>query len=323
MDDKRKLANQELEDTFGVGVLALKPEEPQNFVELPKLEDAAAAQSGNVTNNFNVNVNVSGKDQTTVKQVASNAVQKALPTGAETPETVKKNSPASSPGSSSKNSGKNNPVLNNLKEQEEEQEYIEIPQSIGPTVPALELAGLGMFDTGDRTDYEYSTSRLKEENPAAKMAYAILKNVVQHSLQNQSSIEISPQSVIDQSVIVQEIAGARQYSTVENLTIQNNTNSTIQTVNELARQRERQDRMMTEESNRAIQTMAKDRRRQESQQDDDVREATTLVRKDGAGAAPTNSQKIRQMPHLNPSPSTIEMFNEQMNSPPLWRTIWG
>lgn len=323
MDDKRKLANQELEETFGTGVLALKPQEPQNFVELPKPEELAASQSGNVTNNFNVSVNVTGKSQQNTRQIASDAVQKALPTANESPEEVKKNSQGSSPGSFRGSLAKNNPVLNNIEVKQEEPEYIEIPESIGPTVPALDLAGLSVFDTGDATDYNYSTSRMKEEDASVKMSYSVLRNVINQSMQNQSIIEISPQSSIDQSMVVQEIAGERYTSTIEQLNIQNNTNQNFQTVNELARQRERQDRMMTEESNRAIQTMAKDRSRQTSEQEDDVQEATTLQRKDGAGPVSKTSQQLRKMPHLNPTPSTIPMFTAQMNSPPNWRTVYG
>lgn len=322
MEDKRKQANEELRDTFGAGLLALKPEEPQNFVELPKPEETTQQAQGNVLNNFNVNVNVQGGSQGNAAKIASEAINKALPTGSEKPEDVKKNSQESLIANSAENSKNKSLVLPSLQETKQEQDYIEIPDSIGPTIPALDLAGLGLFDSGDAAEYDYSTSRLKEENAATKMTYQILKNVTQHSMQSQSSIEISPSSNIDTTMIVEEIAGARKFLSVSQLNVENNTNQNIQTVNELSRQKQNDDRMMTQQTNKSIKTLTKQNSEQ-VEQEDDIQEATSVSRKEGNGAVATNFEKPKKMPHLNPYPSTIDMFKAKANSPPFWRTVYG
>lgn len=324
MEDKRQLANEELGETFGLGVLALKPEEPKNFVELPKPEDISQGQSGTVMNNFNVNVNVSGKSNTDAKRVASEAIKQALPTTNEKPEEVKKNSQKSSTTNSRGNS-RDEPVLKNYSKEEEDKKapFIDISESIAPTIAALDLAGLGMFITGDMTEYEYSSSRHKEENAQAKRAYSILKNLIHNSLQYQNTIEISPQSAIEHSTVMQEIAGQRHFETVNYLNVEKNINENYSTVNNLAAQKERQDRMMTIDNNRAIQTMAQNRQERPSREQKDIQEATTIVTKGGAGAPQIHSQAPRKLQHLNPTPSTIGAFTSEMNSPPWWRTILG
>lgn len=322
MEDKRTLANQELGDTFGTGVLALKPEDAQNFVELPRPDDATQAQSGTVTNNFNVNVNVDGKSQENPRQVVSTAFKKALNSQPKSPEELKKNSAGSSP-LSFQGILDNIKTFLNLSSESEEPNYFEIPESIGPTIPAFELAALDVFDTGDMSKYEYSTSSLKEDNSKIKMSHSILKNIVYHSLEEQNDIQISPQTSIDNSMVVNEIAGARHFSTITELNVEKNNNQTIQTVNELAKQKEKQDRMMTIDNNRAIQTLAKRKELDSNKVDEDIIEATTIGSKSGAGAPNYFTEKNTQLRHLNPVDSTISMFSEEMNSPPWWRTVLG
>ena len=80
IQDKRQLANQELSNTVGSGILSMVPAQSENFVELPKSDGVETLASGNVVNNYNMNVTVNG------------TVEKALPNMTAMPDAVKKNS---------------------------------------------------------------------------------------------------------------------------------------------------------------------------------------------------------------------------------------
>jgi len=94
MEDKRQLANQELQNSLDSGILSFVPPSQESFKipDAPKFENTNS--EGNVTNNFNVNVNVNGGQNTTklIQTATSNAIQKALPNVAGSPEDIKKNS---------------------------------------------------------------------------------------------------------------------------------------------------------------------------------------------------------------------------------------
>lgn len=321
MEDKRKLANQELEETFGMGILALKPEEPQNFVELSKVDDTALNEPTTMLNNFNVNVNVSGATTTNVERLANEAVKNALPSTRETPEEIKKNSQGVSTGNSQGNSI-NESVLRSL--EREQREYSEIPQRVAPSIPSFNLTTLGIFDTSDDvSDYTYSTSRNKEENPAVKHTYQVLSNVIKHSLENKTPIEVSPQSVIDNSMIVQEIANERYYEAIHNLNVEKNINENYQSVNFQEDERKRQDRMATIDNDKTIQTLANKSDLLKSVEEDDVAEATSVGVGNTMKVMNPYSEKPRELRHINRKHSTIGTTISKINSPPWWRTVLG
>jgi len=325
MEDKRALANQELSDTFGGGILSLSPEEPKNFVELqPQEEKDISNTTPSMLNNFNVNVNINGSSNnntTIIEKTASEAVKKALPTTAETPEEIKKNLSVPS-------TEKFDLSLKNLVESD----YSDImypgftptfnPSNYGISVPSLNYSGVDMFELPEMSTYEYSNADIKENNPNVQRTFGILKNIIHHSLTTQEITNLSPSSMIDQSSYVQEIMGERRYFNTERINVQNNQITNMDAVNELTKEKQKQENLREEQTNKMLKEITKNSKRN-IEENIDNQGGTSIQEKNGAPINNSPQKRDRAMSHLNPTPTTIDMFFAKMNSPPSWRTTWG
>jgi hypothetical protein len=298
IQDKRQLANQELSNTVGSGVLSMVPTQSENFVELPKSDGVETPGSGNVVNNYNMNVTVNG------------AVEKALPTMTAMPDAVKKNS---------------SEVFQNLTNDNGpvQLEQIRDLYADGNSSPMLQLAGLDQPDDPELSYYSYTTSPLKESSDKIAREYQILQNVIRNSVSNQTITNTSPYSYIDTSFSVQQTMNGRQIQNIENLNIENNTTNNLEVANEMSRRQNRIERHEQEEVSRSVKQLNQTRVPEEIAKADDL-EASVVIPKEGAGSiGRSTSHKHREMQHLNPTSSTIEMFMDKMNSPPIWRTVQG
>jgi hypothetical protein len=323
-DSKRNLANSELGDILGPGILALKPEEPQNFVELAKPEPFNPESTGTMVNNFHVNLNMEKwHNQNNTERVVNDAVKNSIPSMGGSPEETKKDSLPTSPISYETPSKDNPPVLNNLENDEgRQQQELELMSTSGNPSPILDLAGLDSFEMPEMGEYNYSMSELTERVPKIKQGHEILKNVIQHSITNQEYLNVTPASSIDQSMYVEQIAGEKNYYSMNNLTVENNTNNHLETVNELSRSKDRQEKIQLQQQVQIIQQMTQQQKIQK-EENDDVQEATQVNPKEGAGSVKNNTQMVRSISNMNPVPSTINTFIHKMNSPPRWRTVLG
>lgn len=294
---KREIANQELNQTLGTGVVSIAPPPIPNFNELQKTENGGSGVG--TVNNFNTT------------NVTVNSAGKALPTTSSTPDQIKKNSYQPLPNLTDDKSP------NHF----ERMKKTYIDQS---PIPMLTLAGLGNFKNPDVAEYTFSESSMKQSNGKFAKQLEILHNITKQSFSDQN-IEIStPYSYHDNSTMVNKTMNQRQEYNIENLTIANNVNNNMEIVNELARQRERSEQRRTENIERAVDQAAQTQVPKEIADADDI-EASTMAIKDGAGSSPlaNRSMKPRKISNLNPTNSTIGLFIDKMNSPPSWRTVLG
>jgi hypothetical protein len=324
MEDKRQLANDELKPTMDGGILALSPVSSENYVELPPTAPIESEQVGTVVNNFNVNLNVSGKTNSTVREV-TNTLQNALPAVSQSPDVKKNSTEISAPNSIEVEPSRVSTELKALTNSEEAiPDNLEIFQlaeeGIDPT-PALDLAGLDIFDVPDYAKYEYSISNTKEQDPKLKQSYEILKNVTEHSISSQSEpLNTSPYSSIDASMYVDQFNTNKSYS-IQNLQVENSFNSPVENANEAVRRRDRMETAQSVQTERTVNQIQRDAQ-STNQELGDIEEATLVSSKSGL-TPPSTPKLARTTKNINSTPSTISMFTNKMSSPPIWRTALG
>lgn len=318
MEDKRKLANDELKDMDG-SFRFFAPPEMENFVELPKEESPESMSGpGSTVNNFNVAVNVQGNGKVNTSQINA-AVQNALPTHTESPDQTKKNSSPISPDTLSTDSKQ----LPNLVSPEDEEYVLNefSAEDIGP-IPTLDMLGLNQFETPNVSYYTYSNSTLKENNPIVRREYEVLKNIVHHSSSTQEPMMISPASAIDQSMIVDYINSERVYHQLEKVQVQQNNQNSLNETAEMAKRHERLQAETRGETERQV-NQASVNKEADALAESDNAEATSKVYAEGAGRGKNTKLSPPRSPRLNPTYDTIGMFYKKMNSPPSWRTALG
>lgn len=294
---KREIANEELNQTLGAGVVSIAPQPIPNYYELHK-EEHGRPGVGTI-NNFNTT------------NVTVNSAGKVLPTTTATPDQIKKNSVQQLPNLTDEKSPNH---FERMKET-----YVQ--QS--PT-PMLQLAGLGNLQSSDMSEYTYSDSPMKQSNGKFAKQLEILKNITKQSITNQQIQVATPYSYHDNSTMVNQTMDGRQEYNIENLSISNNVNNSMEIVNELARQREKSERRRTETMERAVNQAEQSQVPKEIADEDDI-EASSMQPKDGAGSSPLANRNLkpRHISNLNPTKGTIDIFIDKMNSPPIWRTVLG
>lgn len=315
MEDKRKLANEQLQETLDSGILSFAAPQEQNFVELPESSESdSATETANVTNNFNVNVNVNGTGNSrSIQQTANSAIQNALPNLYDSSEDLKKNSSAN--------------YMGNF---EEGSELISFADSLadmgGGFSPELIYTSLSEFQTPDVSHYTYSESTLRENNSKINNQYEVLKNVIYSSTENQNITNISPYTSTDPSFYIDQSSVNDQ--TINNLSIENQMGDTTELITELSRKQDNSQKQNMVELNKTLRNV-QDISNLNEREIDDVAEATTIGRKRGSGVpgeSPFNPSMVARFPE-NISTSvglnTVPKLIEKMNRPPTWRSVLG
>lgn len=311
MEDKRKIANEQLQETLDSGILSFAATPSQNFVELPESSsDENGSQGGPVTNNFNVNVNVSGGDVRSIQQAANSTMQNALPTLTGSADEVKKNSSIDFQS----NYEEEPRIFDNL---------IQLYEQENQSPSDLMFSKMAEFESPEVAHYSYSTSSLKENNVKINNQYEVLKNVIYSSTENQNIMNVSPYSATDASFYIDRTLSGKQTEMISELNIENSTNNNFEVLTELSRRRERmQDREMMQ-LNKTVGNV-RDISDLNENEIDDVKEATSITRKGGAGPTPSQSLSTTNRPHhFNTSLNDPPVFIDKMNRPPIWRSALG
>jgi hypothetical protein len=319
MEDKRTIANQELQNELDGSFRFYAPPEQENFVELPVQEKIEESKPETV-NNFNVSVSVNGKTEPKTT-VVNQAVQNALPNTTELPEDVKKNSPVIS--SENSNEEKYVEQLRGIVGEDAGmiEQHNDVVGSID-SIPVLDMTQLTQFETPEYGEYTYSVSDMKQNNPSVKRDYEVLQNIISHSISSQEPMVVSPDSAIDASLVIDQINENRQYYQIENLEVQNNVNNNLEMANQKVRSQQSNQPQSAHELERQLQNI-KTSSLQEIEEADNI-EARSQSRPDGAGAPPRSAQKNPQTSkNIKSSSSSIDKFINKMNSPPVWRAVLG
>lgn len=316
MDDKRQLANEQLQETLDSGILSLAGPQPQNFVELPESSQAAvSAEGGNVTNNFNVSVNVNGGSSKSIQSATSSAIQNAIPNMSGSADEIKKNS-----------------SLDFLGNSEEESNFLDVNYGEVPDLGVSNASdmlylNLTEFQTPEVAHYTYSTSTMKENNNKINNEYEVLKNVIYSSTENQNITNVSPYSATDASFYIDQSMDTNRIETINRLTVDGGDN--YEMMQETSKRRDRLQQQNMTELNKTLRNVQDISNLNESEIDD-VQEATTIGRKYGAGvagASPFQNQSMVSKPpeHINTAAplNDIPTFIEKMNRPPIWRSVLG
>lgn len=321
MEDKRKIANEELHETLNSGILSFAATPSQNFVELPETSrDENALQGGSVTNNYNVNVNMSGGgDARSIQQAANSAMQNALPNLTGSPDEVKKNSSIDFQSNFEKDPG----IFNNL---------IQVYDQESKSPSDMVFSKLAEFENPEVSHYSYSTSTHKQNNAKINNQYEVLKNVIYSSSDKQNTLNVSPYNATDTSFYIDRTINGNSTETITQLSIENNnqlsidktsTNTNIEVLRELSRTRERTQDKEMKQLNKTVRNV-QDISDLNENEIDDIQEATSITPKDGAG--PTNSQSLSESNspnHFNASLNDPPTFIDKMNRPPIWRSVLG
>lgn len=327
MLDKRDLANEELRKNFDGGLVSLSPQQSETFSDLStnpsEEQQPSGGGGGDVYNNFNVNVSVN-KTNTTVSPTATKVIENAFPVTSEIPELLKKNSPIES--IENLKNERSFEQLRGIGDQESPPpNLVEIQKEadrMTPSVSLLHLAGTDMTPLVDASNYEYSDSNTKNQNPDIVNRTEVLKNIVQQSVVEHEVNNVLPSNARDSAIYLNYNNHLRSTYETKNLNIEQNTQSPVDQANQAVRHQQQIINSQTEEINRTVNLVAKDGEIRRTEMDD-INESKQVNSKPGAGPAQTVSKKPRGSNNLNPVPSTIPLFVNKMNSPPVWRTVLG
>ena len=331
MDDKRKIANEELAETINSGVLSFITPSPPEFSNLPEMPQPMIAESGqSISNNFNINVNVSGNQNTSaINSAASSAIRNALPTLTGSTEEIKKNSSEVLRETSSQI----------LKETEKETYREVLREIISPTndytnntnveifennssVPILGMVGIGMPEMPDLANDVKSESIFNSNNTEVQN-FQMLKNIL-----NSTNIEVSdaeniyPYTSFDTSLYVDSGGDTTNYQNINNLTVHQNTDNNLESANTLSRQSNYSIRH--EELANKAETDFQNLRKMNDLGYEDKKEATPMSNIGLGNDSVTAKLDIPRKPsHVNGPLYEHPMFINQMNRPPVWRSVLG
>lgn len=322
MNENRDLINSELKNTFDGSLVSLANEQPSNFVELPKEEEAKNTESGNVVNNFNVNVNVNSKNQNSApieRNKATTIVNNILNNeSTKSPENLKKNS-----NETLDSTGGNTKII--LENGKSAIQLLEQTMNAGPEQPSLDIRQLDYYSPDKPSDYSYSESPIKSKNLDLKRNYDILHSMTTGALTDHH--EMSP---LSDTIIHNEFTNdlkERNFNYYEssNIKLDVNQPKVHDQVSDVSEKNDKRIEMREQEKNLALSEMAKN----QSKRVDNELEITEI--KDGrdisgnvlTGAKVLNTSGARNFNNLSSRSSTIPLFIDKMNSPPIWRTALG
>ena len=331
MDDKRKIANEELAETINSGVLSFVTPGSPEFTNLPEMPQQMMAESGqNISNNFNINVNVSGnQNSSAINSAASSAIKNALPTLTGSTEEIKKNSSEVLRETSSQI----------LKETEKETYREVLREIISPTndytnntnveifennssVPILGMVGIGMPEMPDLANDVKSESIFNSNNTEVQN-FQMLKNILNNTNVEMSDAEnIYPYTSFDTSLYVDSDGSTTNYQSINNLMVHQNTENNLESANTLSRQSNYSIRH--EELANKAETDFQNLRKMNDLGDEDKKEATPLFNAGLGNAQLTKKIEIPRKPsHVNGPLYEHPVFINQMNRPPVWRSVLG
>lgn len=335
MEDKRQLANSELEATLNSGILSVVPQSQSNFESLPIAPQSDNISGQNIMNNFNVNVNVSGGGQSQMERAANQTMQRMLPNLVGSPEEIKKNSSLILVDNSSKTSEAtetnnfevvqqevllNNLTPNNYFEETTNQTNV---YNQGPSIPLFDFARESMGSEDLVGKYTYTDSLLKKNNSKIARDYEILKNITYNSFSDQStSTTVLPYSAYDNSLYVENVMGERTVQTLEKLSVENNTENNLEIADHISRERERYHRS----ENDLIADITRNSRNSQQLSElsqTDIAEAASVTPKEGVGSPEINRSRQESATNINGSLKDRPVFITKMSSPPKWRTALG
>lgn len=331
MEDKRKLANQELEETLSSGILSVLPESQGNFDTLPNVPQTEDMMAQNVTNTFNVNVNVSGGGQSQIERATNRTMQNMLPNLTGSADEIKKNSSLILVDNSREISGTTETnnfevasqevLMNNLTPNNYSNETINQTNvyNTASEMPLFNFAKDSMDAENLVGKYTYSNSSLKEDNQKIAKDYQILKNITYNSFNDEMiTTTISPYSAHDNSLYVENVMGERVIQNLENLTVENNTENNLEIANQISREMQSQQR-----SRNDLISQLTDNAQDEDFASADIQEATEVSPKIGVGAPVIGSNKNTNPSNIRGSLTNLPTIIQKMNSPPMWRTVLG
>ena len=322
MNENRDLINSELKNTFDGGLISLANEQPSNFVELPNEEEAKITESGNVVNNFNVNVNVNSKNQNSApieKNKATTIVNNILNSeSTKSPENLKKNS-----SETSNSTGGNNTII--LENGKSAIQLLEQTMNAGPEQPTLDIRQLDYYSPDKPSDYSYSEAPIKSKNLDLKRSYDILHSMTDGALTDHHEMSPLSDTIIHNEFTNQLKESSFNYYESSNIKLDTNQPKIHDQVSEVSEKNDKRLEMREQEKDLALSEMSKN----QSKRVDNELEISEI--KDGrdisgnvlSGAKVLNTSGARNFNNLSSRSSTIPLFVDKMNSPPIWRTALG
>jgi hypothetical protein len=200
---------------------------------------------------------------------------------------------------------------------------IELYQQENKSPSDMMYSKLSELETAEVAHYSYSTSSLKENNVKINNQYEVLKNVIYSSTENQNIMNVSPYSATDASFYIDRTLSGKQTEMINELNIENSTNNNFEVLSELSRRRERMQDQEMVQLNKTVRNV-QDISELNENEIDDVKEATTITRKGGAGPTQTKSLSMSNRPHhFNTTLNETPVFIDKMNRPPIWRSALG
>ena len=352
MEDKRKIANEELSETINSGILSFVNPEILEFSDLPEITPSSTeAANQAVLNNFNVNVNVSNSSNMNsssvlsqnsqgnlkesflqnntqlIKTAATNAMRNALPTLSGSSEEIKKNSPTILQGSSNQilNETENKIYQNLFSNLMIEDFYMTNNSKTykeDSSVPILNFNEIGITETPNIENYSYTESPIQTENNRESNQYENFKNIVNNfSLNYHDATSTTPYTSFNTSSYIEEVMGERRIETINNLQVYKNLDNKFKIDNIIPTTPD----IDYNKSDNLIKKLQRDLdvSKMNALSDEDTIEATSSSV--ALGNLSSNASKLnsRNFSHINGPDEEYPIFLTQMNRPPVWRSVLG
>jgi hypothetical protein len=320
-NENRKLVNSELQNTFDGGLLSVESSQPDNLVELPSQEEINAQEaSGGVTNNFNVNVNLSSTSTPSLLQRnnATNIVNNVLGNNPpSSPEELKKNYT----GDSKQDGDSNVKVV-----QYENSPLVLLQKSInsGPPQPTLDIRSLDYYSPDAPSDYSYSQSPVKSKNVDLKRSYDMLHTLTQNAISDR--MQMSPNTSVIQNEFSNDLREINiNYLEKSNIMVDDSKPKMHDAVTDLSKDNEQKMAMREKERDESLTEMARNSTKKQDNElvFSEIKNGNDISGNVISGARTTYASGVRNFNNIGSRSTTIDTFIDKMNSPPIWRTALG
>lgn len=321
-NDNRKLANSELENTFDGGLLSIQSNQPDNLVELPPQEETSSTESlGGITNNYNVNVNLSSNGNVPSLLQRNNATTIV--------NNVLGNNPPGSPDELKKNYQENsNPDgSSNVKVIENEKSPITLIEKVvnsGPSQPVLDIRQLDFYSPDKPSDYSYSEADAKSKNIDLKRSYDMLHIMTKNSISDR--LQMSPNSSVIENEFTQNLKEINiNYLEKSNVEIDTSKPRLHDEVSSASQDNDRRMAMREKERDESLNEMARNSTKKQNNELEfsEIKDGNNVSGNVISGAKTLYSSGVRDFNNMSSRSTTIPMFIDKMNSPPIWRTELG
>ena len=318
--DKRKIANLELKDYVSLNVLPTTSES-SNYVELPKEESSNYVETGGNSNNINVNINIDGNKSPQMNQVneTKTIVNNVLQTNTN-PADIKKNSSQESQVSGEKVLG-DREYLQTVYREYDDAGYSIIPEMMSQFATIGSL-GSDEFNNTEVSKFQYSD--IRKENKSFIKNLNIVRNITNTVLGDLNKVTYSPQNAIKMS-IANVTNVTQQYSSERSIEVSNersNIDGNEKNIREAARKREMEIKRIDE----VLLQLKKNKDTNDGEDGEteyQMKEGSSYPQDMFSSANQSFVQK-NKLSSLNDSgDSTIGIFVNKMNNPPVWRIVLG